>query len=243
MRVTRPLLLISCVFTLLPVPCRPADLVTTAIKQLADGRAELTITNNHQSPITAFVVLIQDALPTGAHGLTTYYEDNLLNPWHDKPIPPAGTRTIRFGGPGSNLMKQDFKLNAAIFEDGTTFGESAAVDGILAGRRTFSEKLGKAIALLQDGLAGKISRGELVQRATEMERSELPPNPRVEERRAVGNVFGTLRANLQNSPPDAPPDQSMRTVLRMFLSLRQAVLSSKPEVAPKGTGVNSGSML
>lgn len=223
-------------------PARPqTGAVTSAVNRLPDGHVNLVVANTYHAPITAMVLVVQGARIGGpGHFVTTRYLDTLLNPWRDKALEPGESRTFGFGGshPGPSVFTYNPQLTAAVFEDGTSFGDPQVVNDIIQARKIFFEELGKAITLLQEVQTSGLSENDVLQRAAELGKSEMPQAPTVEERRAVDNVWGTVRANLQQSRPNVSLSQSAQSLAGMFLGLRQGLISSKPQVTPPGATVN-----
>jgi len=215
--------------------------VVMSVNRPPDGSVTVQIANHHQAALTAYVLEVdrEPVAANGPHGRGILYFDSLINPWQNKSFAPGETRTIRVAGPsrGPTPWQITPTLKAAVFEDGTTFGDSDTVALVIAARKMFFEELGKAISLIQTAKAQGMSREELIREATRQQQADLAGAQEPEEKRAVANPWGTLRTNLKRDA-SLPLENAEEAVLQMFMRLRQGLIQAKPSVAPQGATVN-----
>lgn len=212
---------------------------------LPDGYVEIAITNHSKQPITA-LVLTSEHFPlvnTVKHFTTIRWVDSIFS-LTDRPLMPNDTQAFKYGGPnpGPDRMRVEIKLEAAIFEDGSTFGDPTWIERLTEGRRFLYEHLGTALKVLQAAQQTGDSREQLIQAFGEREQTRLAAARSREDERAIRTVFGTVRANLeQGTAPGGTPiavDRTIQAVIQQFLQRRQRLLASKPAVAQQGESVN-----
>ncbi len=213
----------------------PLDVKTTS---LPDGWIEISITNLSNQAVTAFVLFSEHTplVSTVRYYYTIKWVDSIFSP-HDRPIMPNETQRFKYGGPnpGPDRVRTEVSLKAAVFADGTAFGDPVWGDRLIQGRKSLFEHFGKAIQALQLARARSASREELIRTFTETESAELSTTQTPERQRGIRTAYGTVIANLQRSTtPNGAVialDNIIDGVLREFLERRQRLLSSKPSIA------------
>jgi hypothetical protein len=145
-----PLLLaitFSC--TSMPIAAQTAPTgYHTAIVIGQDGNPKFAITNDGSSPITAFAATID--LSSGLRlGEERIYYDSAMDDLHYPAIIPGHTAKIPVGHVvGADFGSMTPEVHAVIFFDGTTQGEDAWIQTILARRGRLYQRLATIRALL-----------------------------------------------------------------------------------------------
>jgi hypothetical protein len=149
---------------------------------LRDGKRKFLITNHSLSPVTAYII-------TGEHvrGQQITYKDSVINapvlpplkPGESRmvndlpdlrPLMPGETRTETIGGVmrGGVMTWNEEQLRAALFKDGTTFGDDGWVQLIVAIRRGYYNNLVIAIGMLEEAQQAGATGDDLKQQFDKM---------------------------------------------------------------------------
>lgn len=222
-------------------PCIRAQeqILTTEFARLPDGRGQLAVTNNSETiTVMAYVIIHQSLLPgrdrpiaNGGDFKDVLFHSEQHNNFQDA-IEPLETRRFRFGTKGSEIQNQ-IELKAAVFSDGTTWGDREWVQRILKSRRYFYDDLGLAIEKIKAALDAGSPVEPLRQEFDQLHNSVHPgPNfEHYEEARAAGNVFGTVAVHLSQIPTSAQDQkQSLALLLPMLMTWQGRIAGAKPSI-------------
>ncbi len=146
--------------------------LTTRLAPLPAGRVQLTITNNSQQPITAFAIYTV----FGPQARSIRIVDSLINRGFDREVMPGDTQRFVFGGVvrlGVAVPPQKITLEAAVFADGSTFGDPQWIQAITRNRKTVYQNYATALRELQSARASKQTRGQIVGRFTALKEEAL----------------------------------------------------------------------
>ena len=162
-----------------------------SVEEIGQGRTLLT--NSYQEPLTAIVVDSGPLPKTDSRMLQAL--DALISTGLIAPIPRGlsfVTGLPRVIAPGA----EEPKIVAALWEDGSTFGPSDALDRIYQGRRGSIQQHDELIALLKRSLSEKWTSQQLLA-AIEVE--ERKPSKPTNIGRSSGSLYGglsnTIRVN------------------------------------------------
>lgn len=237
------ILVLAAAMSLAPGVRAQEQILTTEFRRLPDGRGELAVTNNSEGPmVTAFVILRQSFRPGRnqpiARGLD--FRDVLFTPEQHNfadAIMPLETRRFRSGAL-SQEIRNEIELKAAVFSDGTTWGDPEWVQRILKCRHYLYDDLGLAIEKIKAALdAG--APIELLRQEFEQLRDSTPRPGRdfehFEEAQAAGNVFGTVLGNLPQSSTSAQELKgSLATFLPVLMTWQKIIGDAKPSILRAG---------
>lgn len=203
---------------------------------------EIVITNKARAPITAWVATTETDRPGAprnpvAIGIRSSDSVPRDSP-NDPEILPRDTHRVLMG----NKTRVDFK--AAVFSDGSVFGDPEWVKRIVQNRRQIYQDTAIALQKLRAAQKAEIPREHLIQEFRELDRQERERE--VQSRRALAapdrlmpssfGVFGTVVANLEQEQAGSDADLLKRNLDRlesMMLEIGQRVLVSRPPITDR----------
>jgi hypothetical protein len=119
--------------------------VSSATTLNANGTISLTVTNQYYSPLVAYAY--SESFVEGKHGISgEQFRDSALTPV--KPVPPGQQVSMSCGG--SNATDRECTFRAALFADGSIYGDPIWGQRIMSRRKYAALVLGDEI---QDLLA------------------------------------------------------------------------------------------
>jgi hypothetical protein len=110
----------------------------------------------------------------GHVGTSVRYFDSVVNVDRDKQLTSYQTYTFNFFGPKPADVKKEVALKAALFADGSNFGDSEWVARLIAGRNAFLHDIEDAVKILQSARTSGESREQLIQAAENARGDALP---------------------------------------------------------------------
>lgn len=236
----RLILVLAVILCLAPRIWAQEQILTTELTRVPDGRGQLAVTNNSETMMVMAYVIIHQSFKPGRDRPIAYggdFKDVLFHSdqhnFQDA-IRPLETRRIRYGAKSPEIQNQ-IDLKAAVFSDGTTWGDPEWVQRILKCRRYFYDDLGLAIEKIKAALDAGAPIEPLRQEFEQL-RDSAHPGPdfeHFEEARAAGTVFGTVAANLSQVSTNAQDqDQSLATLLPMLMTWQERIANAKPSIHP-----------
>jgi hypothetical protein len=189
--------------------------------------------------MTAFI-LVADNIPmvaTVQRHTFVRYVDSVFNS-NDRPLMRGDTQNFTFGGPGpdgTQAWRVDLEVKAAIFADGSTFGDPEWVKRLVDSRRFLYRHLQAALEALQSARGTAVTDSNLVQQFQDRKMAAMTASAGDrEEGRAIRVVYGTIGVNLERTTmldgTPAPLDVRIDAITQLLLQKRQLLLSSKPSV-------------
>lgn len=157
---------------------QPPVEASAAVNPPPAAGATITVRNHFASPLMAFVFIytLRSADSTVYSAATGYY-DAAADPMQNHPIPPGEEVKLPYYA-GNRGMIPVVNIEAALFADGTTFGQKSMVQNIYERRNFTLVTLNKSIAELKQAARDHMTREQLVaQMQSEMN----------QERMAAGN--------------------------------------------------------
>ena len=216
------------------------QLLTTEFHRLPDGRGQLAVTNNSETATVMAFVIVHQSLRAGRRrpiSRGSDFKDVLSHSdqhnFQDA-IRPLETRRFRYGAK-SREIQNEIELKAAIFSDGTTWGDPECVQRILRCRRYFYDDLGLAIEKIKAALESGTPVESLLQKFEFLSLSLYPgPNfENFEDERARGDVFGTVAPNLSRASATAQGQNgNLTTLLPMLMNWQARIADAKPSILP-----------
>lgn len=200
---------------------------------------ELAITNKSRVPITAWVAITETDRPGAPRNPVAAGIRSSDSVPHDDPndpeILPRDTHRVILGNPTG----VDFK--AAVFSDGSVFGDPEWVKRIVQNRRQVYQDTAIALQKLRAAEEARTPREQLIQEFRELDREEREQES--QSRRALAGpdrlmlsrvgVYATVLANLEHGQAESNADMLKRDIERlqsMMLEIGQRVLVSRPPI-------------
>lgn len=218
--------------------------LTTGITTLPGGRVQLAITNNSAVPVTAFAVYIEWTLPGGgpkAHSVRIV--DSVINYPRDREIMPGDTQRFVFGGvmrmSDRAVSPPRITFEAAVFADGSTFGDPGWAQRIVQDRENVYENAGRAIQELLSARDSIETRKELISRFDALRdqvlHSALYQGIVGRYQGIIATLpFDNVLTNLQHAVVAgrglAPMDTLTPILIAQLRKTRQRLYASKPSV-------------
>lgn len=234
-------MVVPCIAVSVILSAAPAHSATPAVawvtQATSDGHVLLTVTNEAASPITALAAVgSRTLLASGATDRSVRFFDSALNPFGPKSIPPGGTYTFTFFGPrpAPRTITRSVELDAAVFQDGSSWGDSEWVNKLLLRRSSAYNYSLKVLHQLQDASSTGSSRQMLEQALVEGERSDFASAGTIEEKQMVQAAYEDTLLIVRNTTgnqgnADASTDMISRARARLLLRTRQ-LFNSRPAI-------------
>lgn len=143
-----------------------SEVDTRANVVLPDGRRNLVVSNHSNKTITAFAYTATSQVRSGPEQhVEDFFHDSVMA-GGQKPVPPGAQMTFPAGraslGAVVSVLKVEFR--AAVFDDGSAFGDPAWVARIRDRRGMAIQALDDELAILGDA-AAKAAGGQITQEA------------------------------------------------------------------------------
>ncbi len=123
-----------------------------------DGRTKLSLENDSTQPLTAYVLTWNVPRPTGSgHASLISYRDSLIED-NVQPLLPSTTGTVKLG----SAQTDQPQIAAAVYEDGSIYGDSDWTKMIVNRRRLYAVELGGVIKILNSLPSQTASQGNLI---------------------------------------------------------------------------------
>jgi hypothetical protein len=196
------------------------DEVAIVLVNQADGSTSMVLHNNSSHTVTAVIFTADLYQKIGSRmGVAGTWRclDSRANSW--RALPPGDSRQIGGGRPGTVPVAQ---LRAALFDDGTAFGDPVWSQRILQRRGALAQVLGAILIRMDQALAdssliaGMIAQCQATMDASKAQRP-LPggpnnwPNEMVNDANqltvswnkfVIDNVIGTARQSASQTPAE-----------------------------------------
>ena len=133
------------------------DLVQITVLTTATFGKQIALKNNSAQPVTAFVLEFrQHPARGGPDATTTFIYDSILNGRSQPRVEPGRSVSQAFGGDGTSStsgekipMVSTLEFKSALFQDGSTFGDSTWALNLVQRRRLTNQFLAKAISVFE----------------------------------------------------------------------------------------------
>jgi len=202
---------------------------------LPDGRRNMVVSNHSTKTVTAWAFQYAYRAGSGPEKEFDGFQDSVLV-FSEKPIAP-GAQGILPLGPGAGVSVWNAELRAAVFDDGSAFGDPAWVSRIRDRRLVALDALDAQLSLLTSAAAkvagAAVTRESLAdQLQSEMAaRRDRESDP--DHRRLIEGMHATVMANL-----DYHAGKPLGEAIGSTISAIQGVI--RPRIA-KAAGFRSGS--
>jgi hypothetical protein len=211
----------------------------------ADGSMKVSVTNRSELSVTALTI---SAERTDANGkprpYSRIYFDSVTNANANPEIRSQETRELKLGqaGPSANSENYIAKIEAVIFEDGSTFGDDSAVDVILHAREFAWRNLAVVLKTVDAAKARTVSKDELLHQLDENQKTESDEARKdhsFSSVRPASMAFNSFKTNLNMGGSDPVPAKRIDQISIHLLDLRFRLASSKPQIPGAETTVDS----
>ena len=176
--------------------------ITATPEFLPDGHVRLHIENRSRKAITALAAVgTRTPIRPGRHETSVRYFDSVLDPLLEKDLLPGQTYAFTFFGPNPppETMRRKVTLKAALFGDGSVWGEPEWVQRLLLRRTTAETHINNGLQILATARASGITREAIVRQAEEMSKSSYDSASTVEEKQMVQQVYREMILVLHHS--------------------------------------------
>lgn len=242
---TRNCLEFMLVFALVPAPWAAAQQsqnspVRTSSELLENGQLLLKVENRSRLPITALAAVGTRTPDTaGGHpGTSVRYFDSVLNTDMFKQLDPYQTYTFRFFGAKPAGVKKEATLKAALFSDGTSYGDTEWVNRLIAMRKSVLANLQDAIQMLKSAQSSGQTKEQLLEDSEARRRVKVAAAQSTEEKLA-SDIYHEVSWNFRAD--NAPFSQQIDRLVSRYYTREQILLHSKPPLNLSEEGLNTGS--
>jgi hypothetical protein len=189
------------------------------------GTIQVAITNNYRQPVTAYVISREGQSPFEVEpgGEPEDFQDITI--WGDRAIMPGETGKARFREGMKPIV-----FEAALFADGTHYGDDCWAGRIVRHRRIQFRVAKGALAALEKGLEAEMSLEELIDFLAVSERDILPENASQEDRAVAVATFARVHRDLRLDPQQMTLIQRVEPVLEWLAPLLVRLETSKPAI-------------
>ncbi len=211
------------------------SLVTTATELLPDGHVRLVVTNRSHQPVTALYAIAQGTpLVQGISETVSHrFFDSVIDIFSQKDLEPLQDYVFVFAGPhpGPSKLHIDASLQAALFADGTSWGDSTGVETLISRRKFMLHYVEAALNMLREAKSNGTARQALEEQF--QTRLDGPsPTAKADERLIARAVFGEVLASLHMDETAVasalPMDQRINSIISQLRHRQQKLLWSKP---------------
>jgi hypothetical protein len=233
-------LVATTTMTLAPAIQAQEEILTAEYRQLPNGSTELAITNNREKQmVTAFILFRPSSNPQVYRSAPDYHDILFTSEQHNysDAIMALETKRFRYPPASEKLKNEVEELKAAVFSDGTTWGDSEWVQRILECRRAYYNDLGVAIQKIRQALEADTPIEQLRKEFEQLRHSASDPGENFEhfgELKAAGSIYGTILDQLRH-PSIAGQDDPSSTLARllpMLATWQMVIGQSKPSIVP-----------
>ncbi len=211
----------------------PDARMKATVEDLPDGQTLFTVQNRSTQPITALAVEGTRTMlpPKKGSGRVVRYFDSVANLGHDSELGPYQSHTfIIFGkSPSPSEASRDVELKAALFADGTSYGDPAWVNKLEDGRKFLSHCLGNVSQRLNAALAAGEPSQTLVGELRQEETVQMKDAGSLDERVIANRVYETVIHYLSASfSENVPEENRIRVLLDQFRTQQAALAHALP---------------
>ena len=215
----------------------PLDL-STNIEALTDGHVQLSVVNTSNLPITALAAVgTRTLLAKPATDRSVRFFDSVLNPFGPRELGPGKTYTFNFFGPNPppDQLKRDVQLRAAIFADGSTWGDQEWITTLLLRRSSAHLYNAKILKTIEQTTSAGIPLQQLIQKLSALQKDDFDAAKTTAEKQMVQAAYEEALILLQsrtraNGDTASLPEATGQTRSRLFLRVTR-LEASKPPIA------------
>ena len=209
--------------------------ISPNIETRPDGHVRLNVLNSSGSPITAIAAVgIRTLVAKPITVRSVRFFDSILNPYGPKEIMPDETYAFTFFGPNPppDQITWDVQIKAAIFADGSTWGDPNWITILLLRRSSALKYDGEAMRAMEAASLGGSTRKDLVQQLTQRRSVEIKAAGTTAEKQMADATFSNALLALQDSRRidggDIPLSESIAHARSRLLADTIRLQASKP---------------
>lgn len=199
--IAKKIVLLPCLLWIGNLPRLTAESpLSVQLIERPNGRLEVQVTNESHVPVTALLAVGTRTLrDTNRTDRSTRFFDVGLEPAGD-PLGSGKSFTFRFFGPQpppESLAVRSAELKAAIFADGSTWGDADSVQILLNRRRVAYECDADALKAAMDAKMQQSSSGALLNRLDELQNQHFSKAKSVAEKQMVEITFAESKEGVK----------------------------------------------
>lgn len=211
----------------------PDARMKATVEDLPDGQTLFTVQNRSAKSITALAVEGTRTMlpPKKGSGRVVRYFDSIANLGHDPELGPYQSHTfIIFGkSPSPSEASRDVELKAALFADGTSYGDPVWVNNLEDGRKFLSHCIENISQKLNAALASGEPSQSLVGELRQEETAQMKGAGSLDERVIANRLYGSVTHYLSASfSEDIPEENRIRVLLGQFRTQQAALAHALP---------------
>jgi hypothetical protein len=193
--------------------------VSVTVSEGING-ADVTVTNESDRTVTAIAISESVSNP----GRPVMFDSAMLFGWHALKAHASGRITFR--------LIETPRVEAGILDDGTVFGNPAAVDEILQRRRSVLSGIGVVMDRFPETVAPDLSRQEVIRLFQSARRKELAGIPLQDPlQAAIININSIIERRLKSLPDQISAKEACAYIQTMLNDWRESLRQSKPSLA------------
>ena len=156
---------ILCAFAVIAWAQSPGPPIeASAVNNPTGSGSTITVRNHSASPIVAFSFVFTLRSPDSTvYNASNGYYDSAVDPRQQRPIPPNGSVNVPYYG-GQRGLTPVINIEAALFADGTTFGQRNMVQTLMERRNFALVTINKSIGELKQAARDNLTREQLIAR-------------------------------------------------------------------------------
>jgi hypothetical protein len=211
--------------------------VNPNVQAMADGHVHLGVLNSSGAPISALAAIGTRTLQSDGRTVKSVrFFDSVLSPFSSKQIMPGESYTFIFFGPNPppSQIKRDVELKAAIFTDGSTWGDREWVKILQLRRSSALRYNNRALKAIEDSTLAGTTLEDLSQGLTQLQADEMKAASTTAEKQMADFAFSeallTLGETTTDSGPPAPLGESTGRARSKLLLRINRLQAAKPPV-------------
>jgi len=211
--------------------------ITTTSEVLPDGHVRFQIENRSRVPITALAVVgIRTPIKPGRHETSVRYFDSVLDPLFEKDLMPGQTYSFTLFGPNPppDTMRREVTLKAALFADGTIWGDAEWTQRLLLRRSSAEGYINNGLQLLTAARTSGSTREAAIKEAEDALKVNYDSASTVEEKQMVQQVYREmilfLQGSTRNDGAAISQEDSMTAAANHLMARAHRLTSAKKSV-------------
>ena len=211
--------------------------LSTSVDMLVDGHVRLSVLNTSGSPITAIAAIgTRTVLEKPITVRSVRFFDSVVNPFGPKEIVPGKTYSFMFFGPNPppDKLRREVQLEAAIFADGSTWGEPEWVTTLLLRRSSAYQYNTKVLKTIEQASSAGISHEELAQELGRLQKDDFATAKTTVEKQMIEVAYEEALLLLQDTARadgnDVPLQETITHARSRLLFRINRLEASKPNL-------------
>jgi hypothetical protein len=222
--------------------------IAATTELLPDGHVRFVVTNRSTQPITALYVRAEGtSLASGTPQIVSHrFFDSVINVVNERDLTPQHDKVFILAGPspGPSRLRTNAVLVAALFSDGSSWGNQDYVQRLIDRRRFMLQYVSSALKTLQDAASGGETREQLTHRFQTLRDAASSAVRGKDERPFALGVYDEVLDNLgmdTSSAGGLTLTQRVAAVMNQLLMRQRKLLTSKPPLAQSAENASAAS--